>query len=83
MLACWLASGIVFGFAALKPVLVAEGVYHDLCTEEELEEGLALCAKQDMKYVRRSQVMEMILIRVGSTSSLPSHPSPPTSLHCR
>lgn len=26
ILACWLSSGIVFGFAALKPVLVAEGV---------------------------------------------------------
>ncbi|KHO01497.1 MFS transporter [Metarhizium album ARSEF 1941] len=29
--ACWLSAGIVFGFAALKPVLVAEGVYGDLC----------------------------------------------------
>jgi hypothetical protein len=27
VLACWLASGIVFGFAALKPVLVDVGVY--------------------------------------------------------
>lgn len=31
VLACWLASGIVFGFAALKPVLLAEGVYEWLC----------------------------------------------------
>jgi MFS family permease len=30
-LACSLASGIVFGFAALKPVLIEEGVYRDLC----------------------------------------------------
>ena len=51
VLACWLASGIVFGFAALKPVLVAEGGYHDRCTEKELEEGLELCAQQDLKYV--------------------------------
>jgi hypothetical protein len=32
VLACWSASGIVFGFAALKPVLVEEGVYHGHCT---------------------------------------------------
>lgn len=31
ILACWLSSGIVFGFAALKPVLVAEGIYRELC----------------------------------------------------
>ena len=35
MIACCLASGIVFGFASLKPVLVAEGVYRELCSPEE------------------------------------------------
>ncbi|KAJ5219677.1 hypothetical protein N7468_008881 [Penicillium chermesinum] len=49
VLACWLASGIVFGFAALKPVLVAEGVYHDLCTEDELQKGVELCSQQDLR----------------------------------
>lgn len=34
VVACWLASGIVFGFAALKPVLIAEGVYSELCHDE-------------------------------------------------
>ncbi|KAJ5548421.1 hypothetical protein N7513_005655 [Penicillium frequentans] len=47
--ACWLASGIVFGFAALKPVLVEEGVYHDQCTEEELKDGVDLCKQQDLR----------------------------------
>lgn len=51
ILACWVASGIVFGFAALKPVLVSEGVYHDHCTEEELREGVDLCLQQDLRYV--------------------------------
>ena len=46
--ACWVASGIVFGFAALKPVLVEEGVYHDNCSESELREGIELCTKQDL-----------------------------------
>lgn len=31
VVACCLSAGIVFGFAALKPVLIAEGVYGDLC----------------------------------------------------
>ncbi|KAJ5771814.1 Major facilitator superfamily domain general substrate transporter [Penicillium odoratum] len=48
ILACWVASGIVFGFAALKPVLIEEGVYHDLCTEEELRDGVELCKQQDL-----------------------------------
>ncbi|KAJ5949966.1 Major facilitator superfamily domain general substrate transporter [Penicillium verhagenii] len=47
--ACWVASGIVFGFAALKPVLVEEGVYHDQCTEDELSEGIDLCKQQDLR----------------------------------
>ncbi|KAJ5652742.1 Major facilitator superfamily domain general substrate transporter [Penicillium longicatenatum] len=46
--ACWVASGIVFGFAALKPVLVEEGVYHDQCTEDELRDGIELCKQQDL-----------------------------------
>ncbi|KAI2790796.1 hypothetical protein POX_c03645 [Penicillium oxalicum] len=47
--ACWLASGILFGYAALKPVLVEEGVYHDLCTEEEVRDGVKLCVQQDLR----------------------------------
>ncbi|KAG6007407.1 hypothetical protein E4U43_000304 [Claviceps pusilla] len=31
IIACWLCAGIVFGFAALKPILVSEGLYADLC----------------------------------------------------
>ncbi|KAJ5715403.1 Major facilitator superfamily domain general substrate transporter [Penicillium malachiteum] len=49
VLACWVASGIVFGFAALKPVLIEEGVYHDKCTEEELRDEVSLCKQQDLR----------------------------------
>jgi MFS family permease len=56
ILACWLASGIVFGFAALKPVLVAEGVYADLCPAGEAAPatpgkiGSAVpCPEQDLR----------------------------------
>jgi MFS family permease len=46
---CCLAAGIVFGFAALKQVLVQEGVYRDLCTAEELARDEPLCYLQDQK----------------------------------
>ncbi|KAF1980354.1 MFS transporter-like protein Fmp42 [Bimuria novae-zelandiae CBS 107.79] len=49
VLACWFASGIVFGFAALKPILIQEGVYQDLCTPEELEKGVEVCFEQDLR----------------------------------
>ncbi|KAJ5774690.1 Major facilitator superfamily domain general substrate transporter [Penicillium paradoxum] len=49
VLVCWAASGIVFGFAALKPILVEEGVYHERCTPAEINEGLELCARQDLR----------------------------------
>lgn len=51
VIACWLASGIVFGFAALKPVLVAEGVYSDLCPLEHVKVATDAvpCAEQDLR----------------------------------
>ncbi|KAI7501898.1 MFS general substrate transporter [Hortaea werneckii] len=49
VVACWLASGIVFGFAALKPVLISEGVYRELCTPEELEADVEVCYAQDLR----------------------------------
>ncbi|KAK8062087.1 MFS transporter [Apiospora hydei] len=38
IVACCFASGIVFGFASLKPILIAEGVYGELCypTDEQV-----------------------------------------------
>ncbi|KAI0134025.1 major facilitator superfamily domain-containing protein [Xylariales sp. AK1849] len=53
VLVCCLASGIVFGFASLKPVLIAEGVYRELCSAEprgDVEDGLEVpCREQDMR----------------------------------
>ncbi|KAI1364954.1 amino acid transporter [Xylaria arbuscula] len=49
---CCLASGIVFGFASLKPILIAEGVYSELCGAEH-HDGTSLinvpCPEQDMR----------------------------------
>ncbi|KAH6661863.1 putative MFS transporter [Halenospora varia] len=49
VLACWLASGIVFGFAAIKPVLISEGVYRELCTDDELQQDVEVCLEQDIR----------------------------------
>ncbi|KAF2170768.1 hypothetical protein M409DRAFT_63837 [Zasmidium cellare ATCC 36951] len=49
IVSCWVASGIVFGFAALKPVLVDQGVYREHCSAEELEAGVELCYEQDLR----------------------------------
>ena len=49
VLACWLASGIVFGFAALKPVLISEGVYREQCTVDELLQDVEVCMEQDIR----------------------------------
>ncbi|RMZ88331.1 hypothetical protein DV736_g4445, partial [Chaetothyriales sp. CBS 134916] len=46
---CFLASGIVFGFAALKQIFVEEGVYRYLCTEHELQSDVRLCYLQDQR----------------------------------
>ena len=46
---CLLAAGVVFGFAAIKPVFVAEGVYKDKCTQKELDEGVWVCYEQELR----------------------------------
>lgn len=50
VISCTLGSGIVFGFAALKPILVDRQAYRDLCTKEELQHDFVICYKQDLKY---------------------------------
>lgn len=52
VLACVLASGIVCGFAALKPILIAEGVYRTLCPADwdgGEGESQVPCMEQDMR----------------------------------
>ncbi|WEW59004.1 hypothetical protein PRK78_004472 [Emydomyces testavorans] len=44
-----LAAGIIFGYAALKPVLVKEGIYRDRCTKDELDEGIDVCYGQEIR----------------------------------
>lgn len=53
---CLLGAGPIFGFAALKPTLIAQGIYENVCTADEksqfTSEGLnfvAKCTSQDLK----------------------------------
>lgn len=39
----------MFGFAALKPILLKEGVFRELCTSEELDAGVEVCFEQDLR----------------------------------
>lgn len=50
---CFLAAGIAFGFAALKPVLIREKVYRDFCSRQELEDNVDVCSGQEIRYVPR------------------------------
>lgn len=47
---CFLAAGVVFGFAALKPVLIREKVYRNLCSQAELERDVDVCDGQEIRY---------------------------------
>lgn len=53
MLWCLFAAGPVFGFAALKPVLIAQGVYKDVCKvavdSKDIDVFEATCVEQDLK----------------------------------
>ncbi|KAF2263078.1 MFS general substrate transporter [Lojkania enalia] len=46
---CLFAAGVVFGFAAIKPVLIREGVYRDQCTKQELDDNVRVCYAQDLR----------------------------------
>ncbi|ETI19962.1 hypothetical protein G647_08977 [Cladophialophora carrionii CBS 160.54] len=46
---CLFAAGIVFGYAAIKPVLIDEGVFKGLCTAEEVEKQISPCYQQEIR----------------------------------
>lgn len=46
---CLLSSGIIFGYAALKAVLVATLVYRSLCSRSERHDHVPICYAQDMR----------------------------------
>lgn len=46
---CLFAAGVVFGYAAVKPVLIQEGVYREKCTQQELDDGVWVCYEQELR----------------------------------
>ncbi|PWY78085.1 MFS transporter Fmp42 [Aspergillus sclerotioniger CBS 115572] len=64
---CFFAAGIVFGFAAIKPVLIKEGVYRNQCSQEELESGSDVCYGQEL----RLNLMFTIAAVATNVSALP------------
>lgn len=47
---CFFSSGIVFGYAALKPVLIKEGAYSDYCISKAPAIRLHTCYEQEIRY---------------------------------
>ncbi|KAH0613647.1 uncharacterized protein H6S33_005533 [Morchella sextelata] len=46
---CLLAAGVVFGYAALKPVMIKEGIYREHCTEHEIAKNVHVCFEQEIR----------------------------------
>lgn len=46
---CLFAAGIVFGYAAIKPVLIKEQVYRKYCTQKELDKNVRVCYEQEIR----------------------------------
>ncbi|KAF3993916.1 hypothetical protein FT663_01327 [Candidozyma haemuli var. vulneris] len=63
---CLLAAGPVFGFAALKPVLIAQGVYSDRC-DISTSDSQVPCTEQDLAL----NLMFTVACMVTNISALP------------
>ena len=48
---CLFAAGVVFGYAAIKPVLIKEQVYRKYCTQKELDKNVRVCYEQEIRSV--------------------------------
>ncbi|KAJ5929818.1 hypothetical protein N7454_006768 [Penicillium verhagenii] len=64
---CFLAAGIAFGFAALKPVLIREKVYRQFCSKQELDDNVDVCSGQEI----RMNLMFTIAAVATNVSALP------------
>jgi len=46
---CLLSAGVVFGYAAIKPVFVREGVYNNYCPAEVMSSAFRTCYEQELR----------------------------------
>lgn len=67
---CLFSAGIIFGFAALKPVLLEEGVYSELCVDSQGNNVPVPCTAQDLKlnsmFAVSAAVTNMMALPVGN-----------------
>lgn len=61
---CLLSSGIVFGYAALKPILIHEGVYSEYCSSQGPAHREKTCYEQEIRYHDCNQSVETITNRI-------------------
>lgn len=47
---CLFSAGVVFGYAAIKPVFVKEGVYSEYCSSEAIVASQGTCYQQEIRY---------------------------------
>lgn len=70
---CLLSSGIIFGFAAFKPILISEGIYSELCSNNEFSKrgitNMEPCTLQDLQlnniFTVAAVVTNVIALPVG------------------
>lgn len=48
---CLFSAGVIFGYAALKPVLIEEGVYGEYCSKDEIASTRKICYEQEIRFV--------------------------------
>ena len=46
---CLFGAGVVFGYAAIKPVLIKEGVYGEFCIAVESKDSEGTCYEQELR----------------------------------
>lgn len=68
---CLFSAGIVFGFAALKTILIKEGIYADMCQNDiGTLEAKGPCVEQDLKlnflFTAAAGVTNVIALPVGT-----------------
>lgn len=63
---CLFSAGVVFGYAALKPVLVEEGVYRQFCSEEEVNISEGTCYEQEIRYDSSNMKRRSILLTMNA-----------------
>ncbi|KAL8795847.1 MAG: hypothetical protein Q9195_001727 [Heterodermia aff. obscurata] len=64
---CLFSAGVVFGYAAIKPVFVKEGVYGDYCSSDVAVESERVCYEQEIRYGPRvSSIIGSVLLAVGA-----------------